>query len=422
MKKYLLFWLFVFVSQLMKAQLPADTLRLSLPQAEKIFLEKNLYLLAEQYNVPINEALVQQAKLWDNPQVVLDQNLYDGKFFRHDKDNGQFYIQIQQLIRTANKRSKLAQLSIDNITLAKGQFDALLRSLRIQLQSDFLAIQGLMKNRLVYLTEISEVEKLVAGMNEEYKQGNISLKDNMRLKALLFGLQNELVNVQSQLMPLEAEVQLILQESPEKFILPVFEYQLPAIIHATIPTKDSLITVALINRPEINLAKSALLYQEHNLTYQKALAKPDITIGPSFDKRNSYAPNYVGFAVSLPLNVFNKNQGNIKSAAIAIKQQGVVKDIQSEKIVNEVANARQQFLYYQQINNDAQLSFSREYEALFKNMLSSYKDKQIGLLELIDFIDAYRDSKLKLIDQHQRLIQAAQQLNEAVNTSVIQIK
>ena len=47
--------------------------------------------------------------------------------------------------------------------------------------------------------------------------------------------------------------------------------------------------------------------------YQKALAKPDINIGTEYDQRSSYNPNYVGLAVSVPLNFFNKNQGNIKS-------------------------------------------------------------------------------------------------------------
>ena len=40
--------------------------------------------------------------------------------------------------------------------------------------------------------EINELQTLVTGMDEELKAGNISLKDNIRIKALLFSLQNEL--------------------------------------------------------------------------------------------------------------------------------------------------------------------------------------------------------------------------------------
>src|SRR5690242_3388866 len=101
------------------AQSPGDTLVLTLPEAEKLFLQKNLALLSQQYNIDINKALVQQARYWDNPVLLTDQNLYDGKFFRHTKvDNqqyGQIYLQLQQVIKTAGKRNKLVQLANDNV-------------------------------------------------------------------------------------------------------------------------------------------------------------------------------------------------------------------------------------------------------------------------------------------------------------------
>ena len=127
--------LFVFLpGHVLAQQTSADTLHLTITKAEEIFLQKNLILLANQYNVDINKALVQQAKLWDNPILNTDQNIYDGKFFRHkttdDIKYGQIYIQVQQLIRTAGKRNKVAQLSLDNVTLAQLQFNDVLRSLK----------------------------------------------------------------------------------------------------------------------------------------------------------------------------------------------------------------------------------------------------------------------------------------------------
>jgi len=422
MKKYIFLLFFIFISFCSKAQLVTDTLKLDLPQAEKIFLQKNLSLLAAGYNVNINEALIKQVKLWDNPMLVTDQNIYDGKFFRHDNENGQVYVQVQQLIRTAGKRTKLAQLATDNTQLAKEQFDDVMRGLRYTLQSDFVEMNHLLKIKKVYDGEIAEMQRLVNGMNEEFKAGNISLKDNMRLKALLFGLQNELVNVQGQLMPLQTEVKFLLQDSTQSFIQPQFNYQLPDIINYKIPEADSLITRAIASRPDAKIAQTQLDFQNHNLVYQKALAKPDVTVGPEFDQRNSYAPNYVGLSVSLPLNVFNKNQGNIKSAQFAVKQQAVIKDLQTAKIESEVNSALQKFLYYQKINNADQLSFSKQYDDLFNNMIKSYQDRQLSLLELIDFIDAYKDSKLKLTDQHNSLIKAAADLNYTTNSTIIDIK
>ncbi|HSQ43985.1 MAG TPA: TolC family protein, partial [Ginsengibacter sp.] len=79
---------------------PPDTLRITVEESEKLFLQNNLSILAAKYNIDANQALVRQAKLWDNPVLSTDQNIYDrqGGFFKHDQANGQVYVQVMQLI------------------------------------------------------------------------------------------------------------------------------------------------------------------------------------------------------------------------------------------------------------------------------------------------------------------------------------
>src|SRR5664279_3741229 len=115
-----------------------DTLRITVDESEKMFLQNNLSILAAKYNIDANRALVRQAKLWDNPVISTDQNIYDaqGGFFKHDQTNGQVYVQVMQLLRTAGKRNKLAQLAEDNTTISTSQFDDLLRTLRYTLMGD----------------------------------------------------------------------------------------------------------------------------------------------------------------------------------------------------------------------------------------------------------------------------------------------
>lgn len=412
----------LFIAGSIKADPVSDTIKLSLPAAEKIFLQKNLSLLAAKYNIDASQALIQQAKLWDNPVLNTDQNLYDGKFFRHNGDYGQVYVQVMQLVRTAGKRSKLAQLATDNTILAKQQFDDVMRSLRYTLRNDLLEINHQLKIKRVYETEITELQHLIAGMDAELKAGNIALKDNIRLKALLFGLQNELVNVQSAILPVESEIKLLLQSNDSSFILPVFTYKLGELTTVGMPSADSLLQSALLNRPDARMAQTAMDFQKHNLIYQKALAKPDISIGTEFDQRNSYAPNYFGLAVSLPLNIFNRNQGNIRSAEFSIKQQETLTSLELNRLRNEVDAAADKFRYLQQVNNLQQLEFSNKYDELFQNMVNSYRARQISLLELVDFIDTYKDTKLKLVEQHNNLVRAVEDLNYATNSTIIPIQ
>ena len=81
-------------------------LPLDIAQAESRFLQKNLVLLSAKYNINISKALEQQAKLWNNPTVSLEQNIYNqytDKYFDMSS-SGQSAVQIQQLILLALQR------------------------------------------------------------------------------------------------------------------------------------------------------------------------------------------------------------------------------------------------------------------------------------------------------------------------------
>jgi len=418
--------LLIIVSQFLHLTVLAqeDTLKLTVQQAEDIFLQNNLSLLAAKYNVDANRALIRQAKLWDNPVLSTDQNLHDqqGGFLKHDKNNGQLYVQVMQLIKTAGKRNKLAQLAEDNTTISLGQFDDLVRTLRYVLISDLYEINHQLKIKKVYDFEINELQLLVKGMDIQLQSGNISVKENIRIKALMFNLQNELVNVQSQIIPLQNEIKVLLKRNDSSFISPVLTYHLPDLINAPLPGKEKLLQDALLIRPDIRIAQSQLVYQKDNLVYQKAVAKPDLNVGAEFDQRSSYAPNYIGLAISFPLNILNKNQGNIRSAQFNIQQQQALVNVQSLKVEGDITTALSKAKFYQQVNNLQQLNFSQQYDDLFQNMLKSYKQRQVSLLEFIDFADAYKDTKLKILDQHTALIKSLLELNYQAGKDVINFK
>ena len=54
-----------------------DTLKITLPEAEHLFLQNNASLLAQKYNIEAAKAQIIQAKLWDNPTFSGEQQLYN---------------------------------------------------------------------------------------------------------------------------------------------------------------------------------------------------------------------------------------------------------------------------------------------------------------------------------------------------------
>ncbi len=395
-----------------------DTVLLTLPEAEKIFLEKNLSLLAQHYNIDINKALVQQARYWDNPVLNTDQNIYDGKFFRHDSQYGQIFIQVTQLIKTAGKRNKLIRLSNDQVLTAEQQFNDLMRNLKYLLRNDFAALYQLLQTNRIYDTELGSLDQLVKGMDAQLQAGNISQKENLRLKALQYSLQSDKADLQRQIADLQSDLHVLLQDSTGRFI------------NASMPeTADTagieqlslqqLLDSARANRPDIRLAQTNLSLQQHNLSYQKALAVPDFNVGVEYDQRSSYINNYYGLAISLPIPLLNRNKGNIRAAEFSIRQAETGIQQAQSQAEQEVIGAYNKLLTVYRLKQHTSPDLQSRYDQLLHNMLQSYQQRQVGLLEFLDFFGSYKDARLKQLQQETNLRSAMEEINLATGKDIL---
>lgn len=413
----------IFCATDIRAQNASDTLRLSLPDAEKIFMEKNLSLLAAKYNIDINKALTEQAKLWDNPVLVTDQNIYaDHAFFAHGKDangqlQGQYFIQVQQLIKTAGKRSKWVAMAETNTKLSELGFNEVMRNLKYRLRTDFYTISKLSSVHSLYQGELFQLQFLLAGMEAQLKAGNIAQKDYLRIRALIYSMQQDAIDNDRQLADAETDLKNLLQVNGNAFINPFIKAGNP--VTADDLRLDDLLVTAKQYNSAYKMQQLQLLYQQQNLGYQKALRSADLAIGPEYDHNSNYAPHYVGLSISLPLNIFNKNQGNIKAAQFSVKQQETAVNETELELNNAVQNAMSKWLLTVQLSSRQEQDFYAGYETLFKNMMDSYRSRQISLIEFIDSFDAYRDTRLQWLQQQLNLQLAKEELNYLAGKDVV---
>jgi len=396
-----------------------DSISVTFQEAERILLQKNLQLLAQQYNVDINKALVQQNRYLDNPVLNTDQNIYDGKFFRHNNDYGQVFVQIQQLIKTAGKRNKLIKLSQDAVLSSEQQLYDLMRNLRFVLHNDFSNIYQLLQVYKIYSSELISLQELARGMDAQLQAGNISQKENLRIKSLLYALQTDQADLQIQITEAEKEVHTLLHIGNDTLIVPVMNTlgNLSSPVQSLTLTR--LIDSSLVNRPDLQLAKTNLLSQQHNLNYQKALAVPDLTAGLEFDQHSSYAPNYYGLALSIPIPVLNKNKGNIRAAqaSIGLAQNGIQQV--REQVSAEVSAAWQKLQISVSLQKIITQDFADKYEELFQNITKSFKLRQVSLIEFIDFFDSYKDARTKQLEQQAHLRDAIAEVNFTTGSNII---
>ncbi len=204
---------------LLIAQIRMDTVPLSLPEAERMFLDSNLQLLAQSYNVDAQKALIIQARLWPNPNLAIGHgplwavhNPVEATFINNSSTSAS----LSQLIILAGKRNKQVRLAQANARLSEFQFYDLLRTLKYSLRTDFFNIYYLQQSAKVYDEEIDALKLVVKAFAEQEGKGYVSEKEVVRIRAQLYSLQSEYSDLLLQINNTQSELKLILQVKPGK--------------------------------------------------------------------------------------------------------------------------------------------------------------------------------------------------------------
>ncbi|SEI55202.1 outer membrane protein, cobalt-zinc-cadmium efflux system [Dyadobacter koreensis] len=380
--------LLLLLSLSLRAQ---DTLRLNIRQADSIFLQHNLQLLAEKYQIDISKSQEIQDKLWANPTLGVEISAYNpSRGFLDVGRQGQKAITIQQLITRAGKRNKRVALDVESTRKSEFQFYDLIRTLKFELREIFFESYFLNQTIALYDTQIATLNTTVSAFDKEYDRKNISLKEVVRLKALLFQLTNDRADILFELAENQRDLKTLLNsEVPIKSIVDssdINRYQLKNYNLSLL--KDR----ALQSRSDLKVVQSETKQSELNYTLQKALAVPDIQIGGIYDQSSNYVSNYFGLNVSIDLPFFNRNQGNIRAAKSNVSYFKTLETAKQSSISNEVNAALQKVFVAEKAYKSVENHFTDQFELLSKGFYDNFQKRNITLLEFIDFIETYNES------------------------------
>jgi len=400
-----------------------DTLNINLQQAEERFLDSNLQLLAQYYNIQSNKAIVEQTRKWDNPQLSTSQNLYNRSegWFKHNTSTtdpqGEIYGDLEQVIKTAGKRRKLVDMAKTNVNLAEWQFNATMRALRLQLINDFYNIIQLEGNTALFNENINILRNLQKGMKTAFEQGNVSRSDYLRIQSLVVGLEQNITDNDKAIEDAEADLRTILRCTSKIYIHPVA----PETVNTVLPENSivSLMDSAMIHNTDYQSEVYTLQLQRQNLSYQKAVPYPDLQIGADFDQHASYTPDYWGLNISFDLPLWDRNQGNIKSAKFQVKQEEANMAEINNKLENDVMDAYRKLMLSLQLNSTDNRQFYKDYYDTYKNKTDAFSKRLISLLDFLDFFSDYENTRQQELQHTFNLHMDIANLNDVVGIDVV---
>ena len=400
---------------------PNDTVRLMLPDAEQRFFQNNLAVLAQQYNITVAQAQAVQARVIDNPNIYVEQDVLRRKLSRPDVPPGtvgsEAIVTVQQLFSLAGRRKAAGQVAQQSAVVEQYNLQELLRTLRYQLRTTYYDVFFKQQTLRAYATEISSLTRTVGLYQTQFEKGNIALKEVIRLRAFLFTLQSERQAILNDVASDQTDLHVLLRDATGAQYVPLVSLTRTRDLSLTGYSEQQLADSALTLRTDLNARRATVEQQNLNLKLQQKLATPDLAIGYTYDKAGSYINNYNALTLSMPLPVFNRNQGNIQAARAQVAASKILVDQQQLIVQSEVHQA-----YQLAARNDELFQNTDRDTAPFARLMvgieQSYAKRVLSVVEYLDFFESYKNNLVQLNTLRANRVRAFEQLNFAVGKPV----
>lgn len=406
-----------------EAPIPAasDTMRVELADVEQLFLQQNLPLLAQKYNIEASKAAIIQAKLFENPELSLEQNIYNsntGRYFETGRQ-GQNVVQLQQLFHLAGQRNKRIRVEQFNSRLTELDYYDLVRTLRLELRSSYLDLHYQLQQYRILNEHALSVQQLVTAFDAQYQKGNVALKELIRLKALLLALDNQKLELVNEINQNQSDLRLLTAAPTNTFFLPTIDEATLEAAKTSLLTFDEALQLAQENRSDLQAANTSILRQEAVVKYEKAQAVPDVSLGGIYDRAGSIMYNYTGVTLQMALPLWNRNQGNIKIAKSELERSKTLLTQQQLQVENEVMQALQTLREAEQVYSRSDQNLSGDFKRLINGVTENFAKRNISLIEFIDYYETYTETMTQLLQLRNSRIRAIEELNYTVGFPLI---
>ena len=382
MKKRILPFVFLLSVWATAQNVVNDTIIFSRKNAETLFLQNNLSLIAEKLNIDIAQAQIIQAKVWPNPTFSLNEiNLWRntgseelpaiwGNYGRYQE----FGASLEQLVYTAGKRKKMIAIEQVGSDMAEEYYKNFLRNLKMEFRNNLSAMQYNQAKNVVYQKQLQSFQNLVKAYEIQVKQGNISQGDYIRLKASELEFLNEINAIKIENNALQSEMKKLLHLAPTTFIKIDQEDIIPDMTAVNNLNIQKVIDEVENYRPDVKLAKLNEKYNQKKYDYQKALKTPDITLEASYDRGGNIMRNFFGLGFSIDLPVFDRNQGNIKAAQFSVEQSKLNKEELLNSAQAEIFETYNNFKAVQKLYENQGADYQQKLDKMLESYLLSFKN------------------------------------------------
>lgn len=390
--------------------------KITLDDAIQMALRHNHNLLAARTMIQQDQDAEITANLRPNPVLIGDAQFIP--IFQPDQfssayiDNlAQFDLGIAYLFERGKKRQHRLQAAKDQTAVTRSQVTDNERTLTFQVATQFIGVQLAESALGLAQDDLKGFQNTVDISQERYRAGDISEDDLLKIKLQLLQFQTDASQAElAKVQALSDLRQLLGYESvsADYDVAGALDYQ-PLDAHL-----EDLQAKALATRPDLRAAQQGVTAATSQYELAKAQGKHDVTAQMNYTHISEV--NTASFFGQIQLPIFDRNQGEIARAQVAITQAQEQEKAADEQVLTDVEDA-----YEGLRTNDKIIQIYRSGyldEAKQDRDISEYSYRR-GAASLLDFLDAERSYRATQLAYRQSLAayeQALEQLREAVGT------
>jgi cobalt-zinc-cadmium efflux system outer membrane protein len=410
--------LVLIVSVLVGAASAQAPVRITLDQAIDLAISHNHALKATQTQIQQSQAQELTASLRPNPTL-----LWDALFVPIEPQNfnsstllntTEFDVNMSYLFERGGKRRRRIEAARDVTAQTRYQVADSERALVFNTAQQFVSVQLAESNLDLANQDLNSFQQTVDIARAQFKAGAISEGDLLKITVQLLQFQTDVASAKvAKLQALASLRQFLGYDSvPANYdVEGDLTYQ-PLQLNS-----DDLLLKALKNRPDLLAARQGVRAAESQFALAKANGKVDLTGGLTYSHLSDQ--NTMGITFSIPLPIFDRNQGEIARTRYAMTAAQETAYAASDTVLTDVNSAYQAFSGNQEIVSLYVGGYLKQ--AQDSRDISEYAYRR-GAASLLDFLDAersYRSTQLAYRQALASYLIAVEQLKEAVGSRTL---
>jgi outer membrane protein, heavy metal efflux system len=386
---------------------------LTLQQVIDMARQKNPNLRAAEQNLLAVKAQEIQAGVRQNPNFAVTGN--DVSLPAQGASNPYSYsVQVSRLFERGNKRTWRLDGARSTTEQTTDQYHDQERQTILAVKQAFSSMLLAKSSLKLAQDNLKDFRHELDINRERYKAGDIGKLDFERLDLQLAQFESDETNAQTTLVQTRDQLETLLgyDKLDDKF--DISGDIVPPVL--TLSLQD-LNQKALAARPDYQAAQAGIRVADANVKLAYANGTTDPTLEGEYDRSGTY--NSAGFNISIPLRIFDRNQGNKETSKYQAQASRFAEIAARNQVYSDVDQAWVGYIQSKQLSD----RYSGHYLDEAKDVLSvSQFAYEHGGLSLIDYLDAIRDFRSTSLDSLNAFAQtwmAIHQLSFVTATEVV---